>query len=58
MWIGGFTFHVLIAVICGIMMWELLRMIGAEGRAPAIATPPAGKIDSYVSGGAFFACDI
>ena len=41
MWIGGLTFHVLIAVICGIMMWELLRMIGAEARATAMAAGAA-----------------
>ncbi len=33
MWLGGITFHVLIALICGIMIWELVRMIGAEDKA-------------------------
>ncbi|MDD9923006.1 MAG: phosphatidate cytidylyltransferase [Boseongicola sp.] len=30
MWIGGDVFHVLIAVICGIIVWELTRMIGGD----------------------------
>lgn len=38
MWIGGLWFHILIAAICGIMMWELLRMIGAAKRAVAMAS--------------------
>ena len=37
MWLGGFAFHILIAVICGIMLWELLRMIGAAKRAIPMA---------------------
>ncbi|NNE79509.1 MAG: phosphatidate cytidylyltransferase [Silicimonas sp.] len=28
MWIGGHPFHILIAVISGIMVWEVTRMIG------------------------------
>ncbi len=28
MWLGGITFHILIALICGVMVWELVRMIG------------------------------
>ncbi len=34
MWIGGFPFHILVALICGIMIWELVRMLG--GGADAI----------------------
>jgi len=37
MWIGGLAFHLMIAAICGIMMWELLRMIGAGKRAVPMA---------------------
>lgn len=37
MWVGGFSFHLLIALVCGIMMWELLRMIGAGRRAVAMS---------------------
>lgn len=33
MWLGGFPFHVLISLICGIMVWELARMLGASKRA-------------------------
>lgn len=29
MWQGGFSFHLFIAAICGIILWELLRMIGS-----------------------------
>ncbi|NNL18925.1 MAG: phosphatidate cytidylyltransferase [Boseongicola sp.] len=37
MWFGGLAFHILIAAICGIMMWELLRMIGAGRRGIVLA---------------------
>ena len=37
MWVGGFAFHALIALVCGVMVWELLRMIGAEKRARPMA---------------------
>jgi len=37
MWLGGLAFHILIAVICGIMLWELQRMIGAAKRAIPMA---------------------
>ena len=33
MWMGGLIFHILIAAISGIMIWELVRMIGAVGKA-------------------------
>lgn len=33
MWIGGISFHILVALICGIMIWELARMLGAGDRA-------------------------
>ena len=33
MWMGGIAFHILIALICGIMVWELVRMIGGGPRA-------------------------
>ncbi|WP_299282050.1 phosphatidate cytidylyltransferase [uncultured Tateyamaria sp.] len=34
-WVGGDVFHVLVAVICGLMVWELVRMIAptSVGRA-------------------------
>ena len=37
MWIGGFPFHILISVVCAIMVWELLRMIGAAKDSIAIS---------------------
>ena len=37
MWVGGLSFHLMIAAVCGIMIWELLRMIGAGKRAIPMA---------------------
>ncbi|MEP2642230.1 phosphatidate cytidylyltransferase [Roseobacter sp.] len=34
-WVGGHVFHGMVAVICGIMVWELAVMIGA-GRGSAL----------------------
>lgn len=33
-WLGGHPFHIFVAAICGIMVWEVARMVGA-GRASA-----------------------
>ena len=33
MWLGGIPFHILIALVSGIMVWELVRMIGAPSKA-------------------------
>ncbi|MXQ07215.1 phosphatidate cytidylyltransferase [Alphaproteobacteria bacterium GH1-50] len=33
MWLGGIPFHILIALVTGIMVWELVRMIGAPSKA-------------------------
>lgn len=33
MWLGGLWFHALVALICAVMVWELARMLGAEGMA-------------------------
>lgn len=38
MWLGGITFHILIALICGVMVWELVRMIGAPDKAVLLGT--------------------
>ncbi len=35
-WAGGHVFHVMIAVICGLMVWELVRMFEPENSAIAI----------------------
>ncbi|MEO1362528.1 MAG: phosphatidate cytidylyltransferase [Pseudomonadota bacterium] len=35
-WAGGDAFHVLVAVICGLMVWELVRMLAPEGQALAL----------------------
>lgn len=34
-WIGGHLFHAMVAVICGVMIWELVRMLQPED--PGIA---------------------
>ena len=41
MWIGGLTFNLLIAVVSGIILWELLRMIGVNRSAVPIAAASA-----------------
>lgn len=41
MWVGGFPFHVLISIVCGIMIWELLRMIGAASDSIPISVASA-----------------
>ena len=33
MWVGGHPFHIFVAVVCGIMIWEVARMIGAAEKA-------------------------
>ena len=33
MWYGGVVFHILISVVCGIMIWEVVRMIDPGARA-------------------------
>ena len=33
MWLGGYPFHFLVAVISGIMVWEIARMCGAGDKA-------------------------
>ena len=30
-WVGGFWFHLFAALICGVMVWEVARMVGALG---------------------------
>lgn len=33
MWYGGFPFHILVSLICGLIVWELVRMLGAGERS-------------------------
>ncbi|MDA8586610.1 phosphatidate cytidylyltransferase [Rhodobacteraceae bacterium] len=33
MWLGGIPFHALVAVVTGIMVWEVARMVGAGSKA-------------------------
>ncbi len=32
-WLGGVTFHVLVAVICGLMVWELVGMVQISAKS-------------------------
>lgn len=51
-WIGGFTFHVLIALVSGVMIWELVGMLDSDrvrtprvlGAAAGIAVLVAGEV--------------
>jgi phosphatidate cytidylyltransferase len=36
MWLGGHPFHAFVAVICGIMVWEVARMVGAASASVAL----------------------
>ncbi|MEP3677081.1 phosphatidate cytidylyltransferase [Sulfitobacter sp.] len=48
-WMGGFVFHLMVALICGIMAWELVNMVhGAPGSNTALML-------GAVTGGALFA---
>lgn len=33
MWLGGLSFHLLVAVVSGIMVWEVARMVGAGNKS-------------------------
>lgn len=39
-WVGGDVFHVLVALICGLMIWELTRMLAPD--TPALAVQFGG----------------
>ncbi len=41
MWIGGLVFNLLVAVVSGIILWELLRMIGVGRPAVPLAVASA-----------------
>lgn len=41
-WLGGHPFHILVAVISGIMVWEVARMVGA-----AKAAIPLGVLSAF-----------
>ncbi|MEP1519517.1 phosphatidate cytidylyltransferase [Ascidiaceihabitans sp.] len=36
MWVGGHVFHVMVSLICGLMIWELVRMIAPASGSLAI----------------------
>tara|TARA_R110002049_G_scaffold10127_1_gene50084 strand:- start:38348 stop:39139 length:792 start_codon:yes stop_codon:yes gene_type:complete len=35
-WLGGHVFHLLVALICGVMVWELVAMLRPEARNTAL----------------------
>ncbi|MEL6464502.1 MAG: phosphatidate cytidylyltransferase [Pseudomonadota bacterium] len=35
-WMGGDVFHVLVALICGLMVWELVRIVSPDQRSLAL----------------------
>ncbi|MEE4187569.1 MAG: phosphatidate cytidylyltransferase [Roseobacter sp.] len=35
-WLGGHVFHAMVAAICGLMVWELVRMLHPDDPVPAI----------------------
>jgi phosphatidate cytidylyltransferase len=35
-WMGSHIFHILVAVICGLMIWELVRMIAPRNPPRAL----------------------
>ncbi|WP_295311683.1 phosphatidate cytidylyltransferase [Roseobacter sp.] len=39
-WVGGHLFHVMVALICGLMVWELVRMVHPD--APPVALQLGG----------------
>lgn len=46
-WAGGFWIHLLVSLACGLMVWELVRMLRGAGSQTAIWL-------AFVSGGALF----
>ncbi len=35
-WLGGHVFHVMVALICGLMVWELVRMVQPQDASVAV----------------------
>lgn len=50
-WVGGWIFHVMVAFICGLMVWELVRMIAPLDRGTAIQL---GLLSGAVTGVAIY----
>ena len=50
-WSGGHIFHGMVAVICGLMVWELVRMLQPEDKAIAIQL---GLLSGVVTGAAIY----
>ena len=50
-WLGGFSFHFIVAVAAGIMVWELARMLGGSDKAIVLGTSAgvALFVGSYLS---------
>ncbi|MEL6516362.1 MAG: phosphatidate cytidylyltransferase [Pseudomonadota bacterium] len=43
-WLGGIWFHIFVCLVCGIMIWELARMLGGEGEALLLAGVSGGLL--------------
>ncbi|ABG32140.1 phosphatidate cytidylyltransferase [Roseobacter denitrificans] len=50
-WMGGHVFHALVALICGLMIWELVRML--QPRNPPVAIQ-LGLLGGAVAGAAIY----
>ena len=52
-WLGGFWFHLFVALLSGVMVWELARMTGAGDKAlwPALGAGAAILVAGEIPGG-------
>lgn len=52
-WLGGLWFHGFVAIVCGLMVWELARMTGAGARSlwPALGAGVAFLVATEIPGG-------
>lgn len=48
-WFGGHLFHVLVAVVCGLMIWELVRMIAPRNAPRALQLGVLGGCAVFLS---------
>ena len=46
---GGHVFHVLVAVICGLMMWELVRMVAPLNAPLALQLGTLSALASFIA---------
>lgn len=48
-WAGGLAFHLLLSVVCGVMVWELARMLGASDNHLALWLGAASAIALFIA---------